>query len=56
MNTLTITNPDAQTLVSVQIGEIDPAEATVAILSALKTIQPKRRPRSDKGSSRKPTT
>lgn len=49
MNTLSITSPDGQTLVSVQIGALDPAEATVVILTALANLKPKRKRRSDAG-------
>lgn len=53
MNTLQILSPDGQVLVQIQIGELDPAEATVVILAALANLKPKRKRRSDAGSSRK---
>ncbi len=45
MQTLQILSSEGQAVVSVQIADVDPTEATVAVLNALKGLAPKRRTR-----------
>lgn len=52
-HTLIIQNDLKIPVVQIQIGDLDPAEATVAILAALANLKPKRKKRKDAGSSRK---
>lgn len=52
MQTLSITNSEGQQIVSVQIADVDPTEATVAVLTALKTIKAPRKTRADAGKPR----
>lgn len=58
MPTLIIQADDGDDLVRVKIANVDPQKALIAILGALATLEPKRRPRSDAGKKRaeKPVT
>lgn len=53
MATLTIIDSDEVEVVKLQIEDVNPALAVVAILNALKALKPKRAKRSDAGKSRK---
>lgn len=56
MATLYITDDDEaeSELVKVKIGKIDPSAATIAVLTALKAIEPEKKTRTDKGTKRPP--
>lgn len=55
MHLLTITTTDAspRAVVSLEIEEVDPTKATIAILRALESVPKPRKPRKDKGAARK---
>jgi hypothetical protein len=53
MPTLIIMDEDEAELLRVQIKQIDPATATIAILKALDAIPEPRKPRSDTGTHRR---
>ena len=56
MNQLTIQDADDVTILSLQIPDVDPALATVAILTALAALPKPRKERKDRGTKRKEAT
>lgn len=54
MPQLTIITDEGDELLRVQIKQVDPAKATIAILEALAKIEPAKKKRSDTGKKRAP--